>query len=90
MLLGAVRVAQRRLIYPLFRIDDLDHPPNGCAPYPNRSFRKIRTLAVAAPWQYAGLPPDQLIGRLSTLYHARETKFRQLVPKCPRFNSERS
>ena len=69
MLLGAVRVALRRpYTFVVLALLLLIVGPLTALRTPTDIFPEIRMPVIAVAWQYTGLPPDQMAGRISTLY----------------------
>jgi CzcA family heavy metal efflux pump len=69
MLLGAVRVALRRpYTFVVLALMLLIIGPLMAMRTPTDIFPEIRMPVIAVAWQYTGLPPDQMAGRISTLY----------------------
>jgi CzcA family heavy metal efflux pump len=69
MLLGAVRVALRRpYTFVVMALMLVIIGPLMAMRTPTDIFPEIRMPVIAVAWQYTGLPPDQMAGRISTLY----------------------
>lgn len=69
MLLGAVRVALRRpYTFVVLAMMIVIIGPLMALRTPTDIFPEIRMPVIAVAWQYTGLPPDQMAGRISTLY----------------------
>lgn len=69
MLLGLVRVALRRpYTFVVLALTLLIIGPLAAMRTPTDIFPDIRMPVIAVAWQYTGLPPDQMAGRISTLY----------------------
>lgn len=69
MLLGAVRVALRRpYTFVVLALMLVIIGPLAAMRTPTDIFPDIRIPVIAVAWQYTGLPPDQMAGRISTLF----------------------
>ena len=69
MLIGAVRVALRRpYTFVVLALMLLIVGPLAAMRTPTDIFPEIRMPVIAVSWQYTGLPPDQMAGRISTLF----------------------
>jgi CzcA family heavy metal efflux pump len=69
MLLGLVRTAlQRPLTFVVLALVLLIVGPLAALRTPTDIFPEIRMPVIAVAWQYTGLPPDQMAGRISTLF----------------------
>jgi CzcA family heavy metal efflux pump len=69
MLLGAVRVALRRpYTFVVLALMLVIVGPLMALRTPTDIFPEIRMPVIAVAWSYTGLPPDQMAGRISTLY----------------------
>ena len=69
MLIGAVRVAlQRPYTFVVMALLLLIIGPLAALRTPTDIFPEIRIPVIAVAWQYTGLPPEQMAGRISTLY----------------------
>jgi multidrug efflux pump subunit AcrB len=69
MLLGAVRVALRRPYrFVVLALMLVIIGPLAAMRTPTDIFPEIRMPVIAVAWQYTGLPPDQMSGRISTLF----------------------
>jgi CzcA family heavy metal efflux pump len=69
MLLGAVRVALRRpYTFVVLALMLVIIGPLAAMRTPTDIFPEIRMPVIAVAWQYTGLPPDQMAGRISTLF----------------------
>jgi CzcA family heavy metal efflux pump len=69
MLLGAVRVALRRpYTFVVLALMLVILGPLAAMRTPTDIFPEIRMPVIAVAWQYTGLPPDQMAGRISTLF----------------------
>jgi hypothetical protein len=69
MLLGAVRVALRRpYTFVVLALMLVIVGPLAAMRTPTDIFPEIRMPVIAVAWQYTGLPPDQMAGRISTLF----------------------
>jgi CzcA family heavy metal efflux pump len=69
MLLGAVRVALRRpYTFVVLALLLVIIGPLAAKRTPTDIFPDIRIPVIAVAWQYTGLPPDQMNGRISTLF----------------------
>lgn len=69
MLLGLVRVALRRpYTFVVLALTLLIIGPLAAMRTPTDIFPDIRIPVIAVAWQYTGLPPDQMAGRISTLF----------------------
>jgi len=69
MLIGAVRVAlQRPYTFFVLALLLLIFGPLAALRTPTDIFPEIRIPVIAVAWQYTGLPPDQMAGRISTLF----------------------
>jgi len=69
MLLGLVRVALRRpYTFVVLALTLLIIGPLAAVRTPTDIFPDIRIPVIAVAWQYTGLPPDQMAGRISTLF----------------------
>ena len=69
MLLGAVRVALRRpYTFVVLALMLVIIGPLAALRTPTDIFPDIRIPVIAVAWQYTGLPPDQMAGRISTLF----------------------
>ncbi|MDB5906581.1 MAG: transporter [Massilia sp.] len=69
MLLGAVRVALRRpYTFVVLALLLVIIGPLAAMRTPTDIFPDIKIPVIAVAWQYTGLPPDQMNGRISTLF----------------------
>jgi CzcA family heavy metal efflux pump len=69
MLLDLVRVALRRpYTFVVLALTLLIIGPLAAMRTPTDIFPDIRIPVIAVAWQYTGLPPDQMAGRISTLF----------------------
>jgi CzcA family heavy metal efflux pump len=69
MLLGAVKVALRRpYTFVVLALMLVIVGPLTAMRTPTDIFPEIRMPVIAVAWQYTGLPPDQMVGRVSTLF----------------------
>jgi CzcA family heavy metal efflux pump len=69
MLLGLVRVALKRpYTFVVLALTLLIIGPLAAVRTPTDIFPDIRMPVIAVAWQYTGLPPDQMAGRVSTLF----------------------
>jgi CzcA family heavy metal efflux pump len=69
MLLGLVRTALRRpYTFVVLALLLLIIGPLAARRTPTDIFPEIRMPVIAVAWQYTGLPPDQMSGRISTLF----------------------
>jgi CzcA family heavy metal efflux pump len=69
MLLGAVRVALRRpYTFVVLALLIVIIGPLAAMRTPTDIFPDIKIPVIAVAWQYTGLPPDQMNGRISTLF----------------------
>jgi CzcA family heavy metal efflux pump len=69
MLIGVVRVALRRpYTFVVLALLLLIIGPLTAMRTPTDIFPNIRIPVIAVAWQYTGLPPDQMAGRISTLF----------------------
>ncbi len=69
MLMGAVRVALKRpYAFVVMALLLLIMGPLATLRTPTDIFPDIKIPVLAVAWQYTGLPPDQMAGRISTLY----------------------
>ena len=69
MLLGAVRVALRRpYTFVVLALMLVIIGPLAAMRTPTDIFPDIRIPVIAVAWNYTGLPPDQMAGRISTLF----------------------
>jgi CzcA family heavy metal efflux pump len=69
MLLGLVRVALRRpYTFVVLALTLLIIGPLAAMRTPTDIFPDIKMPVIAVAWQYTGLPPDQMAGRVSTLF----------------------
>jgi CzcA family heavy metal efflux pump len=69
MLMAAVRVALRRpYTFFVLALLLLILGPLAAMRTPTDIFPEIRVPVIAVAWQYTGLPPDQMAGRISTLF----------------------
>jgi multidrug efflux pump subunit AcrB len=69
MLIGAVRVAlQRPYTFVVLALLILVIGPLAAMRTPTDIFPEIRIPVIAVAWQYTGLPPEEMAGRISTLY----------------------
>lgn len=69
LLIGAVRVALRRpYTFIVLALMLLIIGPLTAIRTPTDIFPEIRMPVIAVAWQYTGLPPDQMAGRISTLF----------------------
>ena len=69
MLIGAVRVAlQRPYTFVVMALLLMIIGPLAALRTPTDIFPEIRIPVIAVAWQYTGLPPEQMAGRISTLY----------------------
>ncbi|HEX8601287.1 MAG TPA: efflux RND transporter permease subunit, partial [Pseudoduganella sp.] len=68
-MLGAVRVALRRpYTFVVLALLILIIGPLAALRTPTDIFPDIKIPVIAVAWQYTGLPPDQMAGRVSTLF----------------------
>jgi CzcA family heavy metal efflux pump len=68
-MIGIVRVAlQRPYTFVVLALLILIIGPLAALRTPTDIFPDIRIPVIAAAWQYTGLPPDQMAGRITTLY----------------------
>ncbi|MGV7211294.1 efflux RND transporter permease subunit [Oxalobacteraceae bacterium A2-2] len=68
-MIGAVRVALRRpYTFVVMALLLLIAGPLAALRTPTDIFPEIRIPVIAVAWQYTGLPPDQMAGRISTLF----------------------
>ncbi|WP_332878134.1 efflux RND transporter permease subunit [Massilia sp. S19_KUP03_FR1] len=68
-MLGAVRVALRRpYTFVVLALMLVIIGPLAALRTPTDIFPDIRIPVIAVAWQYTGLPPDQMAGRISTLF----------------------
>src|SRR4030095_703319 len=66
---GIVRIAlQRPYTFVVLALLILIIGPPAALRTPTDIFPDIRIPVIAAAWQYTGLPPDQMAGRITTLY----------------------
>jgi CzcA family heavy metal efflux pump len=69
MLLGLVRTALRRpYTFVVLALTLLIIGPLAAVRTPTDIFPDIKMPVIAVAWQYTGLPPDQMAGRVSTLF----------------------
>jgi CzcA family heavy metal efflux pump len=69
MLLGLIRVALRRpYTFVVLALALVIIGPLAAMRTPTDIFPEIRMPVIAVAWQYTGLPPDQMAGRVSTLF----------------------
>jgi multidrug efflux pump subunit AcrB len=69
VLIDAVRVALRRpYTFVVMALLLLIVGPLAALRTPTDIFPEIRMPVIAVGWQYTGLPPDQMVGRVSTLF----------------------
>jgi len=69
MLVGIVRVAlQRPYTFVVVALLLLIIGPLAAMRTPTDIFPEIRIPVIAVAWQYTGLPPEQMAGRITTLY----------------------
>jgi CzcA family heavy metal efflux pump len=69
MLLGLVRIALRRpYTFVVLALTLLIIGPLAAMRTPTDIFPDIKMPVIAVAWQYTGLPPDQMAGRVSTLF----------------------
>lgn len=69
VLIDAVRLALRRpYTFVVMALVILIIGPLAALRTPTDIFPEIRMPVIAVAWQYMGLPPDQMAGRISTLY----------------------
>ena len=69
MLLGLVRIALRRpYTFVVLALTLLIIGPLAAMRTPTDIFPDIKMPVIAVAWQYTGLPPDQMSGRVSTLF----------------------
>ena len=69
MLMGAVRVALKRpYTFVVMAILLVIVGPLATLRTPTDIFPDIKIPVIAVAWQYTGLPPDQMAGRISTLF----------------------
>jgi multidrug efflux pump subunit AcrB len=69
MLVGIVRVALRRpYTFVVLAVLLLIIGPLAAMRTPTDIFPEIRIPVIAVAWQYTGLPPEQMAGRITTLY----------------------
>ena len=69
MLMGAVRVALKRpYTFVVMAILLVIMGPLATLRTPTDIFPDIKIPVIAVAWQYTGLPPDQMAGRISTLF----------------------
>ncbi len=69
MLIGIVRIALRRpYTFVVLALLLLIIGPLAAMRTPTDIFPEIRIPVIAVAWQYTGLPPDQMSGRITTLY----------------------
>ena len=69
MLIGVVRTALRRpYTFVVLALLLVILGPLAALRMPTDIFPEIRIPVIAVAWQYTGLPPDQMAGRISTLY----------------------
>jgi multidrug efflux pump subunit AcrB len=69
MLLGLVRIALRRpYTFVVLALTLLIIGPLAATRTPTDIFPDIKMPVIAVAWQYTGLPPDQMSGRVSTLF----------------------
>ena len=69
MLIGIVRIAlQRPYTFVVLALLLLIIGPLAALRTPTDIFPEIRIPVIAVAWQYTGLPPDQMNGRIVTLY----------------------
>ena len=69
MLVAVVRVAlQRPYTFVVLALLLLIIGPLAALRTPTDIFPEIRIPVIAVAWQYTGLPPEQMAGRISTLY----------------------
>ncbi|WP_296953119.1 efflux RND transporter permease subunit [uncultured Massilia sp.] len=68
-MLGLVRIALRRpYTFVVLALTLLIIGPLAAMRTPTDIFPDIRMPVIAVAWQYTGLPPDQMAGRISTLF----------------------
>src|ERR1700754_990137 len=68
-MIGIVRVAlQRPYTFVVLALTILIIGPLAALRTPVDIFPDIRIPVIAAIWQYTGLPPDQMTGRISTIF----------------------
>jgi multidrug efflux pump subunit AcrB len=68
-MIGIVRIAlQRPYTFVVLALLILIIGPLAALRTPTDIFPDIRIPVIAAAWQYTGLPPDQMAGRITTLY----------------------
>ncbi|NCT66186.1 MAG: efflux RND transporter permease subunit [Rhodanobacteraceae bacterium] len=68
-MIGIVRIAlQRPYTFVVLALLILIIGPLVALRTPTDIFPEIRIPVIAAAWQYTGLPPDQMAGRITTLY----------------------
>ena len=69
MLLGLIRVALRRpYTFVVLALALVIIGPLAAMRTPTDIFPEIRMPVIAVAWSYTGLPPDQMAGRVSTLF----------------------
>lgn len=69
MLIGAVKVALKRpYTFVVMALLLMIIGPLAMLRTPTDIFPEIKIPVIAVAWQYTGLPPDQMAGRISTLY----------------------
>src|SRR3954466_11797850 len=69
MLIAIVRTALRRpYTFVVLALLLLLIGPLAALRMPTDIFPEIRIPVIAVAWQYTGLPPDQMAGRITTLY----------------------
>ncbi len=69
MLIGLVRIAlQRPYTFVVLALLLLIIGPLAAMRTPTDIFPEIRIPVIAVAWQYTGLPPEQMAGRITTLY----------------------
>ena len=69
MLIGAVKVALKRpYTFVVMALLLMIMGPLAMLRTPTDIFPEIKIPVIAVAWQYTGLPPDQMAGRISTLY----------------------
>src|SRR3954453_13160394 len=69
MLISVVRTALRRpYTFVVLAILLMIIGPLAAVRMPTDIFPDIRIPVIAVAWQYTGLPPDQMAGRISTLF----------------------
>ncbi|WP_395702991.1 efflux RND transporter permease subunit, partial [Aquabacterium sp.] len=67
MLIGVVRVALKKpYTFVVLALLLLLIGPLAALRMPTDIFPEIRIPVIAVAWQYTGLPPDQMAGRIST------------------------